>query len=130
MKLFLGGAAGLVVAFLCVWLIEALGHSIFPLPTGTDVTDPADQARLMETMPFAAKAVVLIAWFVAALAGGWVGNRIAERALPGWIVAILIIAAGVATMVMIPHPAWMWAGGIILPLLGAWLAQRLTRLPI
>ena len=130
MKLFLGAAAGLVVAFLCVWLIEALGHSIFPLPTETGLTDPADKARLMEAMPVAAKAVVLVAWFVAALAGGWVGDRVAQRALPGWIVAFLLIVAGVATMLEIPHPAWMWAGGIVLPLLGAWLAQRLTRLPI
>lgn len=29
-------------------------------------------------------------------------------------------------MLMIPHPAWMWAGGILLPLLAAWIADRLA----
>jgi MFS family permease len=126
MKLFLGGAAGLVVAFLCVWLIEAIGHSVFPLPAGTDIADPADKARIMASMPVAAKSVVILAWFVAALVGGWVGDRIAGRGLPGWIVAVLLVGAGIATMIAIPHPAWMWAAGIILPLIAAAIAQRLA----
>ena len=39
---------------------------------------------------------------------------------------LAIVAAGVATMVMIPHPAWMWAGGILLPLIAGWIADRLA----
>jgi hypothetical protein len=40
---------------------------------------------------------------------------------------LLVIAFGVATMIMIPHPAWMWVGGIVLPLLAGWIADRSTK---
>jgi hypothetical protein len=129
MRMTLGIVAGIVVAFLCVFAVEIVGHSLYPTPAGLDVNDPADQVRLMAAMPTAAKAVVLVAWFIGALAGAWVANRIAGHSIAGWVVALLVIAAGIATMLMIPHPAWMWAGGILLPLLAGWIAERLTARP-
>lgn len=125
MRLLMGIVAGVVAAFLCVFAVEFVAHGLYPPPAGLDASNPADQARLMAAMPAAAKAMVLLAWFAGALAGAWTANRIAGRSLAGWIVALLVIAAGIATMAMIPHPAWMWAGGIALPLLAAWIADRL-----
>ena len=127
MRMALGVVAGLVVAFLCVFAVEYVGHAIYPPPAGLDVRNPADQARLMEAMPATAKALVLAAWFVGAFLGAWTANRIAGRSLAGWIVALLVVCAGIATMVMIPHPAWMWAGGLALPLLAGWIADRMAR---
>jgi len=124
MRMLIGVIAGVVVALLCVGAVEMIGHSLYPPPAGLDIKDRADQARLMEAMPAAAKAFVLLGWFAGALAGAWAANRIARRSIAGWAVALLVIAAGVATMLMIPHPAWMWAGGIALPLLAGWIASR------
>lgn len=129
MRMAMGIIAGIVVAFLCVFAVEWVGHSLYPPPAGLDLNNPADQARLMEAMPAAAKALVLLAWFVGALAGAWTANRIAGRSIAGWAVALLAIAAGVATMLMIPHPGWMWAGGILLPLLAGWIAERAAGRP-
>jgi len=127
LRLISGVVAGTLVAFLCVFGIEALGHIVFPPPAGTDLTDPAQVARLMDLMPPAALAFVLAAWFLGTLAGAWVANAVAQSGLAGWIVALLVVAAGAYTMIMIAHPAWMWAAGLLLPLAAAWLAQRLTR---
>lgn len=129
MRIVMGVVAGIVVAFLCVFAVEYVGHNLYPPPAGLDPRNPADQARLMDSMPAAAKALVLLAWFVGALGGAWTANRIAGRSLAGWIVVALVIAAGIATMVMIPHPAWMWAGGIALPLLAGWMADRTAARP-
>ena len=126
MRVAMGIVAGIVVAFLCVFGVEWIGHSLYPPPAGLDINNPAAQARVMEAMPAAAKSMVLAAWFVGALAGAWVAIRIAGRSIAGWAAALLVIAGGVATMLMIPHPAWMWAGGILLPLLAAWIADRLS----
>ncbi|MGE3396591.1 MAG: hypothetical protein AB7H79_06785 [Sphingomonas sp.] len=127
MRLALGVIAGIVVAFACVFGVESIGHSLYPLPAGFDLTNPRDVDRLMAVMPTAALAFVVVAWFVGALAGAFTANLIARRALAGWIVAMLVIAAAVATMVMIAHPAWMWAAGLLLPLAAALLAARLVR---
>ena len=130
MRIVIGIVAGAVIAVLCVAGIEMIGHLAFPPPPGTDLTDPAQVARIMANVPWAALAFVAAAWFVGALAGAWAANLIAKRALAGWIVVLLVLAAGIYTMTTIPHPAWMWAMGIALPLIAGWLAQRLTRLPL
>ncbi len=129
MRIVLGVVAGLAVAFLCVMGIEAIGHSLYPPPAGLDLTNPADVERLMAVAPVAALVFVVLAWFIGALLGAWTANAIARRGLAGWLVAGLVVVAGVATMLMIPHPGWMWAAGILLPLLAAWLAQRLAGVP-
>lgn len=126
MRMVVGIIAGIVVAFLCVFAVEWIGHGLYPTPAGLDIANPADQARLMDAMPAAAKAIVLLGWFVGALAGAWTANRIAGRSLAGWVVALVAVTAGVATMLMMPHPAWMWAGGIVLPLLAGWIADRMA----
>ena len=130
MKIVLGVVFGAIVAIVCVFAIEFVGHSVYPPPEGIDLANPADVERLMSTLPAGAFAFVVAGWFVGALAGAWTANRIAQRGIAGWIVALLVICGGVYTMTIIPHPAWMWAAGIALPLIAAWLAQRLARVSV
>lgn len=125
MRIALGIIAGMVVAFACVFAVEAVGHIVYPPPPGLDLSNPRDLERLLAVTPTAAMAFVVAAWFVGALAGAITANLIARTAVAGWAVALLVIAGGVATMIMIPHPAWMWAAGIILPLVAALIAARL-----
>ena len=129
MRVVLGIVAGFVVAVACVFAIEAVSHVLFPPPPDMNVLDPAQMERLMATMPMAALGFVMVAWFVGSLAGAWVAIAVARRALAGWVVALLVVCGGIWTMTTIPHPAWMWAGGILLPLLAGWLAQRFTSVP-
>jgi hypothetical protein len=122
----LGVVAGIVTAIVCVIAIEAVCHMLFPPPPGINLEDPADLARLMDVMPTAALAIVAAGWFVGSLAGAAVANAAARQSNPGWIVALVMIAGAVWTMVTIPHPLWMWAAGLLLPLVAAWLAQRMV----
>ena len=124
MRMFLALFGGVVAAFLCILAIEGIGHAFYAPPSDLNLAQPDDQARLMAAMPTAVKAMVLFAWFLGALVGAVIANRIARWSAAGWIVALLVVAAGIATMVMIPHPAWMWAGGIVLPLMAGWIAAR------
>jgi hypothetical protein len=126
MRVVIGVLGGIVVAVLCIYVIEAVGHSVFPAPPGIDPYNPADVERLMAALPAGAFAFVLAGWFIGTLLGASVANRIARRSFAGWIVALVVVVGGVATMMMIPHPLWMWAAGLALPALAAWLAQRMT----
>ena len=129
MRIALGVGAGIVVAFLCILGIELVGHMIFPPPADFDINNREQMERLMEQAPAGALLLLLVAWFIGALLGALTADRIARRGLAGWAIALLVIAGGVWTMLLIPHPAWIWALGIALPLAAAWLAQQWSKLP-
>lgn len=122
--------AGLVAAMVTVGIVEMTGHAIFPPPEGLDVTNPADQARLMDVIPLGAKIAVVVAWFLGALAGCAVAAWLSRSIKPGWVVAGLLVLGGMYTMQMFPHPVWMVVCAVALPIAGKLLADRLlvTRL--
>lgn len=117
--------AGLVVAMIVIAGVEGIGHAIFPPPPELDITHAEDQARLMEAMPLEAKAMVILAWFLGSLAGACAAIAIARRVLPAWIVAVAIAALGLWTTQMFPHPDWMLASAVVLPLVAVLVAKRL-----
>jgi len=82
MRKFLGVLAGLAALVVVVWIVEAVGHGIWPPPPGVNLADPAQLAGLMDKIPLAAKIAVVAAWFLGAIAGAWVANRVARWALP------------------------------------------------
>lgn len=126
MRVVLGVLAGVVAAVLCIFAIEFVGHMIYPPPANLNLSNSEAAAQIIASLPAGAFAFVLAAWFLGALAGAWVANAIGRSSLGGWIVALFVICAGAYTMWLIPHPAWMWAAGVILPLLAAGIAQRLA----
>lgn len=126
-KLIGGSLVGILVAGLIVFLVESMGHSIFPPPQGIDVTDPADLARLMDVMPVGAQAIVLLGWFAGSYVGGWVGYMLWRQRPTPWVVSAFIVAGALFSFATIPHPWWMIVGGIALPLLAALLVVRRTR---
>lgn len=118
--------AGFVVSAIVVFAVEGVGHALFPPPPGLDLANPQDQARLIAAVPGEAKVMVVVAWFLGALAGSTTAMVIARKASAGWIVAGVMVVLSVWTTQMFPHPAWMAVCAVVLPLAGAWLARRLV----
>ena len=116
---------GVMVAAIVVFAMEGLGHDLFPPPADLDLSNPQDQARLMATMPLAAKLMVVLAWFLGALGGSAAAIAVVRKPLAGWIVATVMVALSLWTTQMLPHPAWMVACAVLLPPAAAWLAGRL-----
>lgn len=117
--------AGLVVAMIVIAAVEAAGHALYPLPPGLDLARAADQERLMSVLPLQAKIAVILAWFLGALAGAATAIAIGRRVLPAWIVAVAIAGLGLWTTQMFPHPDWMLASAVVLPLVAVLVAKRL-----
>lgn len=107
--------AGTVVAGVLIAAVEAVSSAIFPLPPGLDVHDYEAMRRHIDALPIGAFLFVLAAWAIGSFAGSWVAARLATRArvVHGLIVGALFLLAGVLNMLMIPHPWWMWVGGIL-----------------
>jgi len=120
---------GTVVAFVLVGVIEAIGEVVYPPPAGVDFGRPDQLASYMQRLPGGALAFVLAAWIVGTFFGGLVAAWIARSrtALAAAIVGALVLAATIANFVLIPHPAWMVAAGVVGIAIAAYLAGRLMR---
>ena len=124
LAIFLGWAASLVV----IVLVEAASHQLFPMPAGSDIWNPADMAGNGPAIPAAALALVILAWALGALAGGFLAGRLVQKAQlrHALIVAAVVLGSAVWTMLTVPHPAWMWVAALVLVPAGGWLGGRLA----
>jgi hypothetical protein len=131
---FLGIVAvmlGLLTGFVIVGLGEIASHMIFPLPPGVEMDPhkPETFEAVLKAMPFGALAAVVLSWTLGTFAGAWVAAKLApvSKMAFGLTIGGGFVLTTLATLLMIPHPVWMWVTGLGLPLpaayLGAWLAK-------
>lgn len=122
--------AGGVIAFGVIAAVQYLSSLLFPAPPGMDMTDPAALREFMAALPLGAFLMVLLSYVFGGLAGGFVAARLAPWARTGHAVAIavLLAAASVVNLRMVPHPTWFMIANlavvVLLPLAGARLAAR------
>ena len=126
MKRFLGVLAGLVVAVVVIFGLEFLNHALFPWPM-LDANDKAGFAAALAAAPMPAKLLIVFAWFLGALAGGVTAVRISDWPTAGWIVAGLVVIAGVANILIIRHPVWMQIAAIAAPLVAGIVVSGVSR---
>lgn len=121
------GIAGVVVAGLLVWVIEMIGHTVYPMPEGLDYTDKEAMAAYIATLPVGAFLSVVAAWFVGTLGGTTAACRIGTA--PAYIFAVLVgafVLLGIGMNVAaFPHPTWMVVAGVVGTIVAAWLGMRL-----
>lgn len=125
-RLVFGTIAGVVVGFAVVYGLETLGHNLFPVATGMDVTNRAELEAFMKAMPLGGLLVVVFSWISGAFAGATTGLVASGRQrMAGLIPPALVLLATIASLAMIPHPLWMSLSGPLGILAAAWLADRL-----
>lgn len=100
--------AGMVVAVLTIFLIERLGHAIFPPPAGIDFSDPAAMKAYTQNASVMELLFPAIAWVVATILGGCLATAIAKKSpfIYAAIIGGLILLGTLANLIMIPHPLW------------------------
>lgn len=105
---------GIVVAGLVVAGIEAVAHALNPPPPGLR---GADAATLMAAMPTPALVNVVLAWALGSIAGGFVAAKVSRAHPRGAALAVGLgmVALIAVNLLMLPHPAWMMACGLLLP---------------
>lgn len=128
-RTLLGIVAGLAAMFVVITAVQWLGAQLYPPPPGLDLRDQHGMAALIAQLPFAALAFVVVGWVLGAFVGGWVAARIGRdhpRAAAA-VVGLAVVAGVVLMIVSIPHPLWMGALGLLLPVPVALLGARLAR---
>lgn len=115
-----GAVAGIAVAIVLMMLVEAAGNAIAP-PPSIDLNNPNAPAAL----PAINQLFPIIGWFIATLAGGWIAIRVSHRDWTSWIVAGSVLVGEIADYLLGRHPLWVMVLGVLVPLVAAWLAQKL-----
>ena len=120
--------AGAVVAGVLIAIVEAASSAVYPLPPGIDLHDHEAMRQHIHSLPIGAFVFVLAAWAIGSFGGSWVAARLATRArlVHGLIIGALFLLAGILNMLMIPHPWWMWVGGIVALAGSSYLGARLA----
>jgi hypothetical protein len=111
-----------------------LGHLVFPPPAGTDVSDPAQLAAIIDTIPIGAKIWLAGAWTVAGFVAGAIAVWIGRAQLAAFGVAGILLGLGILTMIEIPHPVWLMVAyslALFVPAIvgGYWMTRRLGGQP-
>ncbi len=116
---------GLVVAIFLVWVIQRLGHSLYPPPQGLDFADPEQLKNYIQSLPVGAFLIVIAAYAVGAYTGGLTACLIA-RDKPLMLAAIIgafVLAGTLLNVMTIPHPAWFTIAAVLSIIAAAWLAS-------
>jgi len=122
------GIAGVVIAVALVWLIESVGHSVYPPPPDLNFADADVMRAYTSTLPIGAFLFVGGAWFVATLCGTFAACKIghATPAIFAGVVGGIMLIATAANLIMIPHPLWFSILGIAGIIVAAWLGMTLA----
>ena len=123
LAVFAGLAAGMVTNMALVMLNA---YVLFPMPPGMDMNDPDQMNAYIATLPATAFIVVLAAHLGQSFVGGWAAGRLAasKPLVLAMIVGVLSLAGGVANMMQLDHPTWMYVE-LPLYLVLAWVAGRI-----
>ncbi|WP_449397689.1 hypothetical protein [Chryseobacterium wanjuense] len=124
--------AGIIVGSIGIWLIERVGHSLYPFPEGLKPTDIEGFKTYVENLPFMGKFIVILGYALGALLSGFVATKVANNNKPtaAIICGIIFMFFTIYNMVVLPTPIWFWVLGIVvwgLVLVGYKLALNKNR---
>lgn len=120
--------AGLVAGVGVIMLVESLKLMLYPPPPGIDYDDPEQLAEMMRNMPIGALLMVELAYALGSLTAGLVVGKLGATRQIGLALGVggVLTLAGVATLVMAPHPIWFAIMSTLTYVPLAWLGAKLT----
>ena len=126
-KNIVAGFAGIIIAGLLVWLVEMLGHTVYPPPTDLNFADADAMRAYIDMLPLGALLFVAAAWFIGTLGGTAAACKIgdAKPLVFAGVVGGLMLIGTLFNLVTIPHPLWFSILGVVGIAVGAWLGMTL-----
>ncbi|MFY0671760.1 MAG: hypothetical protein JXQ87_00065 [Bacteroidia bacterium] len=121
--------AAIVFGSLVVWLVEKLGHTLYPYPEGMDPTDYEAIKEYIKTAPTGAMLMVILAHFLGALASGIVVTKIAKSShfVFAIISGAIFMVFGIMNIMMIPGPTWFAIADLATYIPGALIGYLLVK---
>lgn len=117
--------AGLLLAIALVVAVELFSAVVHPLPPGFKGTDE-EMCQHVERYPRWVLAIAVAAWGATTYASTWLTSRLGNR-VSGGFVGLLLLAAVLFNMAMLPYPSWFEAANVVVFPLAILLGIRAGR---
>jgi len=130
MKSLIAVVAGVIVGGVVVFLVQDLGSFALSAMTGIEPITAQGAAALATVRPTEALLVVVVAYLLGPMSGGYIAARLAptKRYYHAIAVGAIQLIFGVITLALFPHPEWFWVATLVIfipaALAGAGLARR------
>lgn len=124
-KPIVGILFGLLLGFIVVYAIEAIGHLLFPVPFKVTIENLEEYAH---QIPLGSMLMVLLAHFLGAAIAVFTCLKMSKKRLPAFIVAGLFFSASVLNLLFIPHPTWFTIVDVVVIILGILIAFKLGKI--
>ena len=115
MRSALAFVAGLLIALIAIFLIEAALHLVFAMPSGSSASDPAFLDRAMRAIPTLAFVGLLVAYMIGSFAGGMTAALVVDgqSSRPSVVTGIALTIAGAANVFAMYHPTWFRVASLL-----------------
>ena len=128
LRKILATIAGIIAASLSIYLIETLGHTLFPYPEGAKPLDMEWIKNNIDLIPRGSMIAVIIAHGVGIAVGMFIAGLIAKTSIiPAYVVAGFMVVATIANWFMIPSPTWFYIADGISVIAGFLFGKPLAR---
>lgn len=123
------GLAGVLIAMLSVWLVQKIGHAVYPPPADLDFTDIAAAKAYIEMLPVGALLFVIASYFIGTAAGTCAACAVGTM-LPrvfAVFIGCLMLVATTINVISIPHPTWFIILAVVAIVSGATIGTQCKR---
>ena len=123
-----GIIVGLVVGFLVIATIEAIGHFFYPTPKDFDFENEELLKAFIHQLPLPAFLFINLAHGIGTFTASLVSNKVSKSIGPiGLLVSTFFLSITILNLVVIPyHPIWFVITDILFTFIGGWTAFKLT----
>ena len=119
---------GLIAASASIFLVEKLGHTLFPMPKSIDPNDIDSIKNNIHLIPKGNMAFVALAHGIGILTGMFIAGMISKTSLiPAYIVGGLMMAISIAYYFFIPSPTWFVLTDLACIIIGFLIGKKLAQ---
>ena len=115
LKKILAVIAGLFAGGIAIFIVESIGHYLFPLPEVMKSDDVEAMKNYVSAAPFMALLFVIMAYAAGAFTSGFVSTKVSGDGskLYAGICGVIFLFQSLYMMYTLPTPLWFWILGIL-----------------
>ena len=120
----MAGIVGVIIAMLSVWLVQKIGHAVYPPPADLEA-----MRVYVESLPIGALLFVIASYFIGTAVGTCAACAIGTM-LPrvfAMLVSCVMLVGTAMNVAMIPHPVWFIVLAVVAIVIAAWLGTKCER---